>query len=331
MSASVSQDAVNGKAQSTPFLRFFTANWFGGTQILSYEEKGFYTDILCAMWERKGGLPDDDRWLAHRFGRNLKIIRRLRTALLGAEKLQSRNGFLENPRMMKEIAQWLCSGTPKRGRATQPDEQVQPPAEPVDDGQQAFDFSAPAADELRVPHGHETCTKRFGQAKSEAKSTEAPPILQTPEVDDDEEERRHPEEAKQPPLRQQKPPLPAIIDLVHLRERLIGVAGEALANEAAAPGLLNLAVVSQWIADGYDLELDIVPAIQGGAAYATRTGRKIHSWAYFSQRVADTHGDRNRRPSQRSRASKPPVSKKLAAALAFMREAGLPLPAEYAQ
>lgn len=86
----------------------------------------------------------------------------------------------------------------------------------------------------------------------------------------------------------------APIDLVELRERLMGVAGEALANEAAAPGLLHIGIVAGWVESGCDLELDIVPAVDARARAAIRTGKKIHSWSYFAQAVADAKAARTR-------------------------------------
>jgi hypothetical protein len=84
------------------------------------------------------------------------------------------------------------------------------------------------------------------------------------------------------------------LDLVELRERLMGVAGEALANEAAAPGLLHIGVVAGWIANGFDLELDIIPAVDARARAAIRSGKKIHSWSYFAQAVADAKAARTK-------------------------------------
>lgn len=83
-------------------------------------------------------------------------------------------------------------------------------------------------------------------------------------------------------------------DLIELRERLMGIAGDALANEAAAPGLLHIGVVAGWIENGCDLERDIVPAVDARARAAIRSGKKIHSWSYFAQAVADAKASRLR-------------------------------------
>jgi hypothetical protein len=86
----------------------------------------------------------------------------------------------------------------------------------------------------------------------------------------------------------------APVHLVELRERLMGIAGDALANEASAPGLLHIGIVAGWIESGCDLELDIVPAVDARARAAIRTGKKIHSWSYFAQAVADAKAARTR-------------------------------------
>lgn len=86
----------------------------------------------------------------------------------------------------------------------------------------------------------------------------------------------------------------APVNLADLRERLMGVAGDALAHEAAAPGLLHIGVVTEWLKSGCDLELDIIPAVDARARAAIRAGKKIHSWAYFAQAVADAKAARTR-------------------------------------
>lgn len=101
------QEAGDCKADTSSFVMFYTSNWFGGTEALTYEQKGFYVDLLFRMWERKGPLPDDQQWLAAHLGCDPRIIRRLRADLIRLEKLESRDGFLSNRRMMKEIAKMV--------------------------------------------------------------------------------------------------------------------------------------------------------------------------------------------------------------------------------
>lgn len=45
------------KPSRQPFFRFFADDWIAGTVLLSYEEKGFFIDLLGAMWSRRGPIP----------------------------------------------------------------------------------------------------------------------------------------------------------------------------------------------------------------------------------------------------------------------------------
>ena len=95
------------KAGSTPFLMFYTSDWIAGTAGFTFEQQGFYSAVLFRMWEMKGGLPDDVRWLASHMNCDPRTARRLRDFLVKVGKLQSRDGFLVNSRMMREISKVL--------------------------------------------------------------------------------------------------------------------------------------------------------------------------------------------------------------------------------
>lgn len=110
----MTQEDGEGKAAATSFVMFYTSNWFGGTTGLTFEQKGFYIDLLLRMWERKGPLPDDVNWIAAHLGADRRTVRRLRQALIESEKLESRDGLLSNRRMMKEIAKALRRERPAK-------------------------------------------------------------------------------------------------------------------------------------------------------------------------------------------------------------------------
>jgi hypothetical protein len=78
----------------------------------------------------------------------------------------------------------------------------------------------------------------------------------------------------------------AALDLDELQEKLLGACNGALANPVNSMGLLNLAIPQMWMAEGSDLELDILPTLRAmGQRYH---GKRIASWAYFTPAVADT-------------------------------------------
>jgi uncharacterized protein YdaU (DUF1376 family) len=91
------------KGDRTPFLKLFTDDWLAGTRALSFEEKGFYLELLCMMWASKGGLPDDVPELARHLRADRRKVRRLLDALLADDKLQIEDGEIVNRRLMKDI------------------------------------------------------------------------------------------------------------------------------------------------------------------------------------------------------------------------------------
>jgi hypothetical protein len=80
------------------------------------------------------------------------------------------------------------------------------------------------------------------------------------------------------------------VDLIELRRRLVEAAGDSIASEAAAPGLVHIGVVSGWIDQGCDLDRDILPAIREVAARPRQ--RPIQSWTYFGRRVGELRDER---------------------------------------
>lgn len=101
------------KSERTPFLKLYTDDWIAGTIELDFEEKGFYFEVLLRMWERKGTLPDDDKWLACALGCNPRTVRKLVSRLASTSHLQVANGIISNRRMMREISQHLAKSQPE--------------------------------------------------------------------------------------------------------------------------------------------------------------------------------------------------------------------------
>lgn len=101
------------KSERTPFLKLYTDDWIAGTIELSFEEKGFYFEVLLRMWERKGTLPDDANWLACALGCNPRTVRKLVSRLTATSHLQVKDGVISNRRMMREISQHLAKHQPQ--------------------------------------------------------------------------------------------------------------------------------------------------------------------------------------------------------------------------
>jgi hypothetical protein len=77
----------------------------------------------------------------------------------------------------------------------------------------------------------------------------------------------------------------AALDLDELEKQLLGACNGALANPVNCMGLLNLATPQMWLAEGSDLELDILPTLR--AIGKLHHGKGISSWAYFNKPIAD--------------------------------------------
>ena len=95
------------KSDRTPFLKLYTDDWIAGTIELDFEEKGFYFEILLRMWERKGSIPNDERWIACALGCNPRSVRKLLGSLVAHGKFKIVGGQIVNNRMMREISTHL--------------------------------------------------------------------------------------------------------------------------------------------------------------------------------------------------------------------------------
>lgn len=106
----------------TPFVKWYTDDWIAGTIDLSFEEKGFYFELLLRMWERKDHLPNDERWIACALGCNPRTVRKLLAALLAKGKLVIDSaGCIANNRMMREISTHLQARSGSNSSSIEPE------------------------------------------------------------------------------------------------------------------------------------------------------------------------------------------------------------------
>ena len=126
---------------------------------------------------------------------------------------------------------------------------------------------------------------------SEEVSEEAPVITATPApVEIPVEVQEAPEPAPTPePLEATEALLDAPVstwrapELHVLRRLLTEAAGDSLASEAGAPGLLVLSVPMAWLSAGCSLHLDVIPVV-AAAAKRVKPGA-IKSWVYYEAAV----------------------------------------------
>lgn len=83
-----------------PFFPFYADDWIAGTVLLSYEEKGFFIDLLAAMWSRRGPIPYEQVPMALRC--DPRMAKRLLGRLIEHGKLTlDASNRVYNPKLMK--------------------------------------------------------------------------------------------------------------------------------------------------------------------------------------------------------------------------------------
>lgn len=79
--------------------------WRGGTRGMSLELRGFYSELLDAMWDSQKPLKNDDAHLAMMCCCNKRTVRKLLPQLIALGKIVVTPEGLINARMSKEIAE----------------------------------------------------------------------------------------------------------------------------------------------------------------------------------------------------------------------------------
>lgn len=99
---------------------FYPKDWFLDTRDLSCAAKGAFIDILCAIYARGAGIPNDERDLCRITGcATARSLRPLLAELLDKGKLKLVDGLVINGRAAEEIAKYerLRAGGRKSGKA----------------------------------------------------------------------------------------------------------------------------------------------------------------------------------------------------------------------
>lgn len=86
---------------------FSPDEWLAGTRTLSPEERGIYWDVCALIYSRGGPIADDEEWLRKALAVDVRTWRRIRAALIKAEKLRELEidgvAHLMNGRAEREI------------------------------------------------------------------------------------------------------------------------------------------------------------------------------------------------------------------------------------
>ena len=89
---------------SLPWYKRDVDAWRGGTRGMSLELRGFYSELLDAMWDRQAPLPRDEKHLAMMVCCNVRTVRKLLPQLIAIGKVVETPEGLTNNRMASEIA-----------------------------------------------------------------------------------------------------------------------------------------------------------------------------------------------------------------------------------
>lgn len=85
--------------------------WRGGTRGMSLELRGFYSELLDAMWDRQAPIPNDESKIAMMVGCNKRTVRKLLPQLVALGKIVETADGLSNARMAREIEDVQPSGS----------------------------------------------------------------------------------------------------------------------------------------------------------------------------------------------------------------------------
>lgn len=86
-----------------PAMPLWTDRLLGDCGLLSDADFGLYMKILIQMWRAQDGLiPDDDKWLAQRFGRSVADVQRDMRPLINQFCVR-RGNMLTQRRLQKEL------------------------------------------------------------------------------------------------------------------------------------------------------------------------------------------------------------------------------------
>jgi uncharacterized protein YdaU (DUF1376 family) len=93
---------VRSKAAKRPFMKLFTSDYRDGTVQLSFEQKGFYMQVLTLLHDGER-VPSDPKKLGVMMQCDPRAAARISRALIAAGKLYEDNGELRNKRIDRDL------------------------------------------------------------------------------------------------------------------------------------------------------------------------------------------------------------------------------------
>lgn len=246
--------------QTAPFFDFDADGWISSTAGLTFEERGFYIQVLAFQWSRGGPLPAD--LLPIMLGCDPRTARRLTSALVSKHRLSTGPQGVSSDRLDAHLQ--------AKSDETSPEVEAKSGESPAKVAEKS-DRSAPK-NSMKSTRGRAEKESLRG-SKIEGNTTPSP-------IED---------------VAAREPAKPARMggdswSVTDLYNRLVEAAGDAL-----CPISINLQMVAEprgWLNQGCDLDADILPAI--AALSAKAPARSIRSWSYYARAVSEARARRER-------------------------------------
>jgi len=249
-------ETERGKSKTTaPWFKCFPKDWREGTRSLSAEHRGIYMDCLCLIYERDAPLPADDKWMSHALHVSIRCWRTALSVLAKHGKLIPLQDGWTNQRADEERLKRRSIADQNQIIAQSREDQKRENSKKPKDNNETTPRTV-----SRNEHHAGAFQSSESETDSKSSAVGAAPRLK--------------------------------IDYETVEKRLIPAANGALDNPVNCQGLLCTSVPQMWLDRGYDLERDILPSLE--AAGRKHHGKRIKSWSYFTDIIADDAAKRGR-------------------------------------
>lgn len=254
------------------FVRFYPSDWRSGCLGLTFEQEGLYIRICAYIYETGRRLPLDNSVAAKFMGAHTNAYRKIIGQLAELGKVTRYDDGWSVERAEHELA--AAVGT---RIGTDPEK---PSERSVDQGSDGETCQDTLGD---TPHNTPIVTPLdtmgvFAKNDNEINAPSLEPIANS-----------------QKPLEKKETTPPVAVSREVAKWELISQACMTAIGAAADPNAIGLIAVGEpqaWIADGADLELDVLPAIRKLAAQQIARGGTINGWNYFARAVAQHKANR---------------------------------------
>ncbi len=270
-----------------PYVRFYANDWFTGVSGLKADERGVYISMCVYIWTTGKRVPLCDAEASRMMGLQFNNYQRLRDRLVVKDKVQKHADGYGITRAETELD--LARDRAEAGKPSRPGRRLDAPSQNDDAG------AATSPDPVRPQHGEgpQACDALLGAPiGAPIGSIEISEENQTQAVSNQNQNQNQKDNPATPPLDAARD---AALAALKLDWKSISTACLNAIGEAADPLAIGLMAVNEplgWIANGADLDADVLPAIRKLAAQKAAKGERIGSWAYFAKAVAANRASR---------------------------------------